>query len=367
MKKIYTLLAIAVIGITSCKKQSFTTNNNYTWTQIARAPLSNSSQPYELCTSEFFFFYSDGSNLYTSQYDDYSGFRGSYSSSDNGKTWTKILGFSDAMIRSGNNLIVNDIENNGAGIISGGTYNQASALCSPPFVNGGCLKVNDFTNLNNSTVLAATDRGVIKTSDNGLTWAQSNTGLPSLLNGFKTSISKILSVGQYVFAATSYNYSGYNPAGVNTVFKSSDNGNTWTEVNAGLGTIASSGKLNKIVASGNLVYLLYTLSNNVLVFKTSNYGISWSQLNFSFPNNEQLVSIASNNTDLYALTDGQSVYKSTDNGNNWVKISPDDIRYGGLGQQRVFNDIIVTSGKLYIKGYSTLGGDDIGVAYYTSI
>lgn len=78
-------------------------------------------------------------------------------------------------------------------------------------------RVLSFTE-SGSYILAGTDAGgVYRSSDNGVTWIEANTGLTNKI------VWSLTTSGPYVFAGTSIG-----------VFRSSDNGASWTMTSTGL-------------------------------------------------------------------------------------------------------------------------------------
>lgn len=112
----------------------------------------------------------------------------------------------------------------------------------------------------------------------------------------------------------------------NGMFKSSDNGNTWVQINNGLGSDTLG---CQIFSNGSALYLSTWFSPNgsnsiVKVFQSTNNGTSWSQIwtqiwntsNFNSPIN----TINFFGSNILIGTSGNS-YKSNDNGVNWSSIS----------------------------------------------
>ncbi|MFH0864808.1 MAG: T9SS type A sorting domain-containing protein [Bacteroidota bacterium] len=137
--------------------------------------------------------------------------------------------------------------------------------------------------------------GIIRSSDNGVTWALANGNLPEICyNAFVFN-------GSTVFAASAY-------CGI---FQSIDNGSSWTTANNGI--------LNTIA------YTMATSSNYLFaggsggLYSTSDNGNNWEFINNnSFPNTiiRSLIAFGSS---VLAGTQGSGIYLSTDLGTNWVQ------------------------------------------------
>jgi photosystem II stability/assembly factor-like uncharacterized protein len=139
--------------------------------------------------------------------------------------------------------------------------------------------------------------GVSVTSDNGETWTQVNAGLTN------TYIFALKFSGSSLFAGT---FGG-------GVFRSTDNGGNWIEVNNGM--------------TFPVVFAFAVTGTNIFagtfgggVFLSTDDGDSWTPVNNGLAN-LTVYSMLSDGTNLYAGTFGNGVFKSTDNGSNWFEIN----------------------------------------------
>jgi len=146
--------------------------------------------------------------------------------------------------------------------------------------------------------------GVYRTTDNGVSWTGVNNGLDN----------------QFVLALTIREnalFAGTNQGGV---YRTTDNGASWTQVNNGLG--------NQFVRA-------LTVKENALfagtfdsgVYRTTDNGASWTQVNNGL-GNQSVFTLAVKENALFAATD-VGVYRTTDNGANWMQVN------NGLGNQNV--------------------------------
>jgi hypothetical protein len=116
----------------------------------------------------------------------------------------------------------------------------------------------------------------------------------------------------YLFAGGSHG--DYSAGG--GVYRTSDNGTQWTQVNSGL--------------VGNLGYDVYALAVNGFqifagleptgVFLSTNNGIKWTAVNSGLTNTNVL-SLLMNGTNLFAGTRGGGIYRSTDSGASWTAVN----------------------------------------------
>ncbi|HKJ81319.1 MAG TPA: hypothetical protein VJ954_04800, partial [Ignavibacteriaceae bacterium] len=99
--------------------------------------------------------------------------------------------------------------------------------------------------------------GVYKSSDNGATWTAVNNGLPTLADT-NTNVTSLAVIGSNLFAGTGHG-----------VYLSRDNGTNWTKVNNGLTT----SRIYSLAVKGND---LFAGTDNG-VFLSNNNGTSWKQ------------------------------------------------------------------------------------------
>lgn len=147
----------------------------------------------------------------------------------------------------------------------------------------------------------ATDSGgrIFKSSDDGATWTAADAGL------FNVNIRNLTSHGGDLYAATS-----------DGVFKSVDGGATW---NRKINALTQTNTFGIGVTSSGDVYVG---TNTAGVHKSTDGGDTWSPVNDGI-SNLRITSLVTDGDDVYAGTDGQSagvapeVYKTTDGGLGW--------------------------------------------------
>jgi photosystem II stability/assembly factor-like uncharacterized protein len=152
---------------------------------------------------------------------------------------------------------------------------------------------------NGTNVFAGTYDGVFISSDNGATWVQKNNGL-----GVNTVTYSLTMQGNTLIKA------GWGPS---SIYRSADNGNTWTAcANNGLTSGASF-----ILGATNNVLIACSMSN---IYRSTDYGDNWTDISSSatfFATD--FISAVGNTLFLSTLFDG--LYRSDDNGTSWVKIN----------------------------------------------
>jgi hypothetical protein len=117
---------------------------------------------------------------------------------------------------------------------------------------------------------AATENGLAKTTDGGTTWAASNSGLPSY-----SKFVLPLRDSNVVYAIAQ----DPNVAYSNAVYKSTNNGDTWSPTGA-MPALVAAGQLLSIAVDpqdSNVVYA----GHNGGVYKSTNGGTSWTAMAFS--------------------------------------------------------------------------------------
>ena len=211
----------------------------------------------------------------------------------------------------------------------------------------------------NDAIYAGTWGGKIyKSTDNGQNWVVINSGMNV---GFIWSLQV---VGNNIFAATengvykydgstwtitaltgtdvhalaSYNgtiYAGTWGAGI---FKSDDNGASWTEINNGLDNtlvqslvINSNGEIFAGTAGGGL-------------YKSSDNGANYTKLTCGYEFIWAL-GITSNNT-LFAGSYGDGLYRSTDNGATFTKVSSLTVPF-------IYSIVVDASNKIYVASWAS--------------
>ncbi|MBK9284197.1 MAG: T9SS type A sorting domain-containing protein [Sphingobacteriaceae bacterium] len=135
---------------------------------------------------------------------------------------------------------------------------------------------------------------VYRSTDNGTTWTQST----ATITGFNQNIIQDAAANVYV-----YNYAAGSP-----IVKSTDNGATFANVS---GTFAVKG----LAVTGNTLFACGT-NGGWNIWKSTDGAVTWSLM----PNNAS----QGNQNNIYATPNGNvyfSDYKSTDGGNTWVQMT----------------------------------------------
>lgn len=200
---------------------------------------------------------------------------------------------------------------------------------------------------NSTNIWACTDGGVSTSLNNGMFWAEENAGLNIgqiyRLGGSATNSQKVLTGWQDNGTNFMNNSSWAKAVGgdgmeciidyndVNTMYASLYYGNirrsvnggfNWTDISSGINDYGA--WVTPYVQDPNTPNTLYAGFRNV--WKTTNKGNSWSKIS-NFYKQLNYVAVAPSNSDvIYAVADAK-VYVTQDGGNNWTDISG----YSGVG------------------------------------
>lgn len=147
--------------------------------------------------------------------------------------------------------------------------------------------------VNGTTLFAGTDYyGIFRSTDNGTTWTPVDSGLTDL------HIGSLAVSGTNIFAGT---WGG--------VFLSTNNGPSWMAVNSGLINAGTSA----LAVSGTDLFA----ATGGGVFRSTNNGGSWMPMNSGLPTYYMVTALVASGVDLFAGTNGSGVFFSN-NGASWV-------------------------------------------------
>jgi len=234
---------------------------------------------------------------------------GAFKSTDGGKAWSRLTnGLTSQDIKT---IKVHPQENNwvfcgtwGKGLFRSSDYGQNWQSAWPAGPDPRIYAVNVASG-NPSTLWAATENGLYKSADKGLTWTRSFHYGSVLTVASGTSDPNLALIG--------VRYKG--------VFKSTDNGASWVQANQGIFNSGSE------VASANSFALspvnssqIYMSTGWVDLYESTDGGAAWQQI---APQLSELhvvaVAVDSKRPDqLWAATQGSGVFRSKDGGDTWT-------------------------------------------------
>jgi len=152
--------------------------------------------------------------------------------------------------------------------------------------------------------------GIFRSINNGASWTAVNIGLP------KTDrLSVVTQVGAIIFDASGNIYAGMSPGGV---FRSQNNGASWMPINNGL----ENPQVSSLAISPNGDIFAGIFGGGV--FRSTNNGNNWMPVNNGLTY-WHIVALAINSEGhVFAGTSSLGVYCSTNNGESWTQTSLDD-------------------------------------------
>ncbi len=306
------------------------TDNARTWTSISKgiAPPSNGFSSFDTIGHHLFVIDNGG---------------GHYHSKDNGLTWSKYIdSISGAPIWNFASIDSNLF----AGTYGAGVFCSKDSGTTWTAVNSG-LK-NLHTGLIYSygkNLFAVNDSGYFRSTSNGISWTQLQTGGCTNIVG---SDSVLYGRGSGMYQSTdtgkSWNKIGNikNPKifalhgshilvstdiimGGRTYY-STNNGTQWTDVSSGV-----TNRNISAVALTDSILLIGTANGGI--YRSSNNGVTWTEANNGIAASYPLPvkSLALQGGNLFAGTDGGGIFRSSDKGSNWKEINT------GLGLKHVIS------------------------------
>jgi photosystem II stability/assembly factor-like uncharacterized protein len=250
---------------------------------------------------------------------------GIFLSTDEGITWrtvntgltntkVELLGVSDSIIlaATANPFLVFKSTNDGLNWI---------------LANSGLPQIGvwSFVNSEANFFAGTQDSGIYLTTNNGLNWNRTDTG--QIYNLTNEEPIDLAFNGNSLFAGLS-NYGG--------VGISNDYAKTWNKVLLGFWVQALS------VCNGNV----FAGTDYHGVFRSTNQGLSWSQVNTGLTTLD-IAAFGISNTNLFSGTLGGGVFLSQDNGASWNAVNE------GLTNLIVFN-IAISDSNVFISTYNNI-------------
>jgi len=214
-----------------------------------------------------------------------------------------------------------------------GTYGGTISLSTDNGISwvetaGTYSDINAFVTSDLYLFASTSSVGVLRSSNNGISWSFVN-------NGLSAYVYSLLVSGSNIFAGTNY-----------SVFLSTDSGANWITANTGI----ENNSIKTMAASGENIFA-GTFGQGV--YRSSNNGSSWISVNTGLTN-PYIQSLVSSDSNLFAGTiDG--LFLSTNNGANWVPVNnglPDtSIKCMIISQSNIF--IGTESGIFLSTNYGT--------------
>jgi photosystem II stability/assembly factor-like uncharacterized protein len=269
-----------------------------------------------------------------------------FKSTDNGETWSGTTGLAGNIVHSfafkspflyamfaalpGESGIARSSDN-------GNTWQVIPSIIE----NAGKSIVSD------NAIIVAEDNFIWRSTDDGASWdvveqfaltgissfARASTKLfGAATTGFHTSTDNGASWTFEAFSNGAYSFSANGSTiylgSSSKVFKSTDLGATWIDVSTGLGK----GGIQALLFDGSTVFA-GTPTDAAAMYRSTNGGASWEPAAAGLPHGKIIRSLIAFGGYVFAGTEGDGIYRSSDHGNTWAKT---DVSNSLLAQQLVF-------------------------------
>ena len=175
----------------------------------------------------------------------------------------------------------------------------------------------------------AGSNGIYRSEDNGLTWTRMTSGLPAIDQFGRAVFCFYPGNSQIVYAGICGDFD-YNGSQMIGIYRSVDNGLTWTRMSQdGVNHYASQGWYDMAIAvkpdQSSVV-----LSSGLDLWKSNNSGLHWTQKSwwwyaygnpdFVHADHHEIVFHPENPDEVWEVTDG-GIFRSQDAGENWTEMN----------------------------------------------
>jgi len=271
---------------------------------------------------------------------------GIYVYSDSSINWQPVINSPQQYISV---LVSNDNYIFAAGRYSGGVYSSADSGKNWESRNNGLSNLNvRALIINGNWIFAGTDydyitpnSGVYQSTNNGEEWSYSNNGLSNIstINAFTICQNKVF--------ATSVYFVPPGPSVSGGVYISTDNGTNWSSVNSGLINYNVNCLANIPVSDPNVSEIFVSDKINPGgqtpsgAHLSTNFGQNWITAHNGIEN-KAIISFAVYVNKLFALSDDNNIFITSNSGANWIIIDNT-----GLPITQ-FNSISVIDDEIYL-------------------
>ncbi|HTL78352.1 MAG TPA: hypothetical protein VL136_03015 [Candidatus Babeliales bacterium] len=287
-----------------------------------------------------------GSNLLAAAKSSCSAYLNVFRSTDNGATWSGTSGLAGNVVHS---FVIKGASvwatfaalPNESGIARSTDNGNTWQVVPSIITNAGEAVVSD------NAIIVAEDNFIWRSTDDGMSWDVVEqfalTGIASFgkagtklfgaaRTGIQTSTDNGASWTFEPFSDGAYSFSSNGSTiylGSNSkVFKSTDIGATWIDVSTGLGK----GGVQALLYDGSAIFA-GTPADAAGIYRSTNNGKSWDPAAAGLPVGKTIRSLISFGAYVFAGTEGDGVYRSSDHGDTWAKT---DMNNTLLAQQLVF-------------------------------
>jgi hypothetical protein len=192
--------------------------------------------------------------------------------------------------------------------------------------------------IQNNVLIIGTNKGIYRSNDNGVNWLSSNAGMTQQDS---TRAYKLIKINNNSILAYG-----------TRLYYSVDNGITW--INS---PMVNSSSYFQCLNKTNILYAATTSGIKI----SADNALTWFQSNSGLGSDTLLKDIIEFNNDLYCIADNSKIYKSVDNGANWI------LSYPGVSNVQLSN-LFNVNNKLYVTTpYNTFEYDQTTGLWLQSI
>ena len=270
-----------------------------------------------------------------------------FKSTDNGATWNGTSGLAGNVVHS---FAIKDFSvwatfaalPKESGIARSTDNGNTWQVVPSIITNAGESIVSD------NAIIVAEDNFIWRSTDDGMSWdvveqfaltgissfAKAGTKLfGAATTGIQTSTDNGASWSFEPFSNGAFSFSSDGSTiylgSSSKVFKSTDVGATWIDVSTGLGK----GGIQALLFDGTTLFA-GTPADSAGVYRSMNGGTSWDPAVAGLPIGKIIRSLISFGAYVFAGTEGDGIYRSSDHGDTWAKT---DVNNTLLAQQLVFS------------------------------
>ena len=195
---------------------------------------------------------------------------------------------------------------------------------------------NGLTNTNVKGVTVTANGDVYVGTHGGGVWRSVDGGLHWTQTGLTTGMIQIM----YSKGASIYALDGFFCTGV---YRSRDNGDTWTTLNNGLPTCVNGMAVNAV---GDL----FVTTGTSGLFRSTDDGASWNAVNAGLGSTNLTRVVVGPSGDVFVGSVGAGIHRSTDNGDSWTSVN------NGLPSQALVQGLEISPGGLLLAGIAGTPG-----------
>ena len=269
-----------------------------------------------------------------------------FKSTDNGATWNGTSGLAGKVAHS---FVIKDTSvwatfaalPNESGIARSTDNGNTWQVVPSIITNAGEAIVSD------NAIIVAEDNFIWRSTDDGMSWDVVEQFALTGIGSFAKAGTKLFGAARTGIQTSTDNGASWNfepfSDGANffssngstiylgsnsKVFKSTDLGATWIDVSTGIGK----GGIQALLYDGSTIFA-GTPADAAGIYRSTNGGTSWDPAAAGLPIGKTIRSLISFGAYVFAGTEGDGVYRSSDHGDTWAKTDANNTL---LAQQLVF-------------------------------